>query len=305
MKFRLLGPTEILHHDQWIPPGGLRAKALISGLLLRANRTADARWLMRLMWPTGEPASANANLRQYVAKLRQALRGHSLDDVARLRSAAPGYRLEVARDELDLTLFQDLAMLGRQALAAQDLPAARGHLARAVGLWQGELCESLPTCPELLAEQAYWEELRLLASQSLMTARLGLGEHGEATAELFRLTAEHPLREEFSGMLMLSLYRCHRRSDALEVFARTRSLLVSELGIEPGPYLRDLQQAILSDDPTLVSGVTGWLTSGAGRPMARWPSSPAHPVPAHPVPAHPVPAHPVPAQPVRRQMATA
>lgn len=277
MKFRLLGPTEVLYHDQWIPPGGPHTRALISALLLRANRTADARWLMRVMWPTGEPASANANLRQYIAKIRQVLTWYSLDDVARLRSAAPGYRFEVARDELDLTLFQDLTMLGRQALAARDLPAARAHLARAVGLWQGGLCESLLPGADLLAEQAYWEELRLLASQSLLTARLGLGEHGEATAELRRLTAEHPLREEFSGMLMLSLYQCHRRSDALEVFTRTRSVLVSELGIEPGPYLQGLHQAILSDDPTLVSGVTGWLASQASAPTALWSSSPTHP----------------------------
>lgn len=270
MKFRLLGPTEIRHDDQWIPPGGPRARALISALLLRANRTADAQWLMRVMWPTGEPASADANLRQYVAKIRQVLHSYSLDDVAQLRSATPGYRFEVARDELDLTLFQDLTMLGRQALAAQDLPAARGYLARAVGLWQGELCENLPACGELLAERAYWEELRLLASQSLLTARLGLGEHGEATAELRRLTAEHPLREEFTGMLMLSLYRCHRRSDALEVFTRTRTVLVDELGIEPGPYLQGLHQAILSDDPALASGVAGWLTS-AGAAAARGP----------------------------------
>lgn len=277
MKFRLLGPTEVLYHDQWIPPGGPRTRALTSALLLRANQTADPRWLIRVMWPTGEPASANPNLRQYIAKIRQVLQWYSLDDVARLRSAAPGYRFEVARDELDLTLFHDLTMLGREALAARDLPAARAHLARAVGLWQGGLCESLAPGADLLAEQAYWEELRLLASQSLLTARLGLGEHGEATAELRRLTAEHPLREEFSGMLMLSLYQCHRRSDALEVFTRARSVLVSELGIEPGPYLQGLHQAVLSDDPTLVSGMTGWLTSQASTPTALWSSSPAHP----------------------------
>lgn len=272
MKFRLLGPTEILHRDQWMPPGGPLTRTLMSALLLRPNRTVDARWLLRVLWPDGEPASADANLRQYVAKVRQVLQRYSLDDVAQLRSATPGYRLEVARDELDLTLFQDLTTLGRQALAAQDLPAARSHLARAVGLWQGELCESLPPCAELFAEQGYWEELRLLASQSLVTAQLGLGEYGEATAELRRLTAEHPLREELSGMLMISLYRCHRRCDALEVFGRTRSVLVTELGIEPGPYLQGLHRAILADDPVLADDPA--LTQGPVRETAglSWPT---------------------------------
>lgn len=265
MKFRLLGPTEFLHRGGWVHPGGPRTRTLVSALLLRANRAVDAQWLMRMVWPSGEPASAHANLRQYVAKARQALQQYSLDDVAQLRLAAPGYRLDIARDELDLTLFHDLTTLGRRALAAQDLPAARSYLARAVGLWQGELCESLPPSAELLTERAYWEELQLLASQSLLTARLGLGEYGEVTAELRRLTAQHPLREELSGMLMVALYRCHRRSDALEVFGRTRSVLVTELGIEPGPYLKGLHRAILADDPTLVSGapVSGAPVSGA------------------------------------------
>ena len=223
-------------------------------MLLRANRAVDARWLMRMVWPAGEAASAPANLRQYIAKARQALQQYSLDDVAQLRLAAPGYRLDIARDQLDLTLFQDLATLGRQALAAHDLPAARSHLARAVGLWQGELGESLPPSPELLTERAYWEELRLLASQSLLTARLGHGEYGEAAAELRRLTAEHPLREELSGMLMVALYRCHRRSDALEVFSRS----------PVGPGHRG---SALSQDRTLEA------CTGRSSPMTRrWPA---------------------------------
>jgi DNA-binding SARP family transcriptional activator len=304
MKFRLLGPMEILHHDQWIDLGGQRTRTLVSALLLRANRTVDARWLMDVMWPDDRPASAHANLRQYVAKVRQVLRRHSLDGVARLRSAAPGYRLEIAREELDLTMFHDLATLGRAALAADDLVAARDYLARAVALWHGELCEGAPYCAELEIERAYWEELRLLAIESLISARLGLGEHGEAAAELQRLAAEHPLREELRGMLMLSLYRCHRRGDALDVFCQTRSILVAELGIEPGPYLRRLQQAILVDDPSLVSGAAGWLTGRAwgGRELApaavasraMGPTSPwrADPLPSPLRPhSHQVPAH--------------
>jgi DNA-binding SARP family transcriptional activator len=253
MTFRVLGLLEIRHRGQWLHIGGERTRTLVSVLLLRANQTVDAQWLMRMIWPAGRPASADANLRQYVAKVRQVWRRHALDDVASLRSATPGYRLEVARDKLDLTTFADLTALGRSALAVHDLPAARDYLTRAVSLWRGELCAGLPCCPELQIEQAYWTELRLLATESLLTAQLALGDHGEATAQLQRLTAEHPLREELRGMLMLALYRSQRRGDALEVFGRTRSVLVAELGIEPGPYLQRLQRAILADDPSLVS----------------------------------------------------
>ncbi len=188
-------------------------------------------------------------------------------------------RLEVARAELDLTVFADLTALGRKALAADDLPAARDHLAQAVLLWRGDLCEGLPGYPELQIERVYWEEVRLLATESLLAAKLGLGEHGETPAELRRLIAEHPLREELRGMLMVSLYRCHRRSDALDVFSDTRTLLVTEFGIEPGPYLQRLQRAILLDDRTLVSGLalgSDHTSAAASRPdpAARtWPPS--------------------------------
>ena len=260
MTFRVLGSLEIRHRGQWLHIGGGRTRTLVSLLLLRANETVDAQWLMRMMWPADRPASAEANLRQYVAKVRHVWRRYALDDVASLRSAMRGYRLEVARDELDLTAFADLTALGRSALSARDLPAARDHLTRAVGLWHGELCVDLPCCPELQVEQAYWAELRLLATVSLVTAQLGLGDHGQAAAMLQRLTAEHPLREELRGMLMLSLYRSQRRGDALEVFRRTRSVLVAELGIEPGPYLQELYRAILADDPSLT-GETAFMNT--------------------------------------------
>jgi DNA-binding SARP family transcriptional activator len=254
VRFRLLGPTELLAHDRWFSPGGQRIRTLISVLLLRANQTVDSQWLMGVIWSDGQPASASANLRQYVAKVRETWRQGSLDQVSRILSVPPGYRLEVARDQLDLTVFQDLTTLGRRALAAGDFLTARDQLSQAVRLWRGELCEGLRCYPELQIERVYWEEVRLLAAESLLAARLGLGEHGEATAELQRLIADQPLREELRGMLMISLYRCHRRSDALDVFNDTRSLLVSECGIEPGPYLQRLQRAILMDDPALVSG---------------------------------------------------
>ena len=267
MRFRLLGPLEIRQQEQLINLGGSRARTLISALLLRANQTADPQWLMRVMWPDDQPASASANLRQYVAKIRQMLRGCSLDGVARLYSTAAGYRLEVGREELDLTIFADLIRAGREALAARDASAARASLHHAVTLWRGELCEDLPHYPELEIERAYWTEMWLLATISLQAARLDLGEHREATAELQRLSAEHPLHEELRGLLMLSLYRCHRRSDALNVYRQTRAMLVAELGIEPGPHLQYLHYAILADDMALVTAAVSDL-SQPGRPLA-------------------------------------
>jgi DNA-binding SARP family transcriptional activator len=177
VKFRLLGPLEIRQHGQLINFGGSRTRTLISALLLRANQTVDTQWLMQVMWPIDQPASASANLRQYVAQVRRMLRSHSLDGLARLCSTATGYRLEMEREELDLAIAADLIQAGREALAARDHGTARACLDRAVTLWRGELCEDLPHYPELEIERAYWAEMRLQATISLQAARLDLGQH--------------------------------------------------------------------------------------------------------------------------------
>jgi DNA-binding SARP family transcriptional activator len=263
MMFQMLGPLEIRNGTTPVRLGGPRTRTLCAALLLRANRTVAADWLSDVLWPGDRPPSAEANLRQYVANVRNLLRRPALAEVASLRSVLPGYRLEVARDEVDLYRFFDETVRGKNALAVGDLATARDAFERAVALWQGELCEGLAGNPELEIERVYWRELRLFASESLVTAQLGLGEHHEAVAELQKLTAGNPLREELRGMHMISLYRSQRRGDALEVFGRTRSVLLAELGIEPGPYLQQLQRAILADDPALVSGDTRWLVKPA------------------------------------------
>ena len=263
MKFRMLGPLEIRDGTAAVGLGGQRTRTLCAALLLRANQTAVVDWLARVLWPDERPPSAEANLRQYVAKVRQLLRRPGLASVATLHSTPPGYRLEIDRDEVDLYVFTDQITRGKNALALGDLATARDAFEQAVGLWHGELCEDLVATEELDVERTYWRELRLFASQSLVTVRMGLGEHHEAAVELQKLTAGHPLREELRGMHMLSLYRAQRRGDALEVFGRTRSVLRAELGIEPGPYLQRLQRAILADDPALVSGEAGWLVRPA------------------------------------------
>ncbi len=259
MRFRMLGPLEVRDGKCPVRLGGERTRTLCAALLLRANRTVPADWLAHALWPDDRPASAKANLRQYIAKVRRVLSVPALADVATLRSIPPGYRLEVAREEVDLYVFHDQTVRGKTALALGDLVTARDALERAIGLWQGELCEGLTANPELEIERVYWQELRLFATESLVTAQLGLGEHHAAAVELQKLTAGHPLREELRGMHMLSLYRSQRRGDALEVFGRTRSVLRAELGIEPGPYLQGLQRAILADDPTLIDGAVRWL----------------------------------------------
>jgi hypothetical protein len=95
------------------------------------------------------------------------------------------------------------------------------------------------------------------ALEELVEAKLALGGHAEVVGELGALIAEHPYRERLRSQLMLALYRCDRQAEALQAYQDARRKLVEELGIEPGERLRDLERAILAQDPALA------LTSAA------------------------------------------
>src|SRR4029450_7805694 len=78
-----------------------------------------------------------------------------------------------------------------------------------------------------------------------------LGEHAEVVGQLDALIDEHPYRERLRAQLMLALYRAERQADALQAYQAARRTLVEELGIEPGERLRELESAILAQDPAL------------------------------------------------------
>jgi DNA-binding SARP family transcriptional activator len=163
---------------------------------------------------------------------------------------APGYVLHVRGDELDVAQFERLVAEGRDALEA-DPAAAAESFRRALSLWRGPALADFAFEPFARVEAERLEELRLTAFDHRMEAELALGRHAEAVPELEALLAAHPLRERLAAQLMLALYRCGRQAEATRVFHDTRSRLVEELGIEPGPALRALLQRILEQDPAL------------------------------------------------------
>ena len=138
-----------------------------------------------------------------------------------------------------------------------DSGTARRLLDAAVGLWRGPALADAGYESFAQPEIARLEELRLVALEERIDARLSQGEHALVVAELEQLSAEHPSRERLVGLLMLALYRCGRQSDALEVFMRGRRRLDDELGLEPSPELQRLQEAILRHDPALDASEAG------------------------------------------------
>ncbi|MCX4402686.1 BTAD domain-containing putative transcriptional regulator [Streptomyces sp. NPDC059837] len=259
MQFRLIGPPGV---DDGIrrtmAPKGMTTTLFVA-LLLRANQAVDSASLVTLLWPGTRPPSADANLRQYASRLRTYLQESASQDASRLRSArGGGYLLELDRDELDLTVFDDLTTLGREALESGDVHTAQSHLQAAVDLWKGPMCQGTVLAPELEVDVLYWDELRLSAQLMLLQTRLRLGEYHLAIAEIRPILASNPLCEELWGMLMLAFYRSHRRGEALEVFRTAHRRFVRDLGIEPTPDLKRLHQAILAGDCPLDG--FSWLT---------------------------------------------
>lgn len=249
IAFEILGPLEVRASGVPITIGGPRQRALLALLLCNANRVVSRDRLVEELLGDQPADSAQRMLRVQISRLRKVL---AVDGVERrLVARPPGYMLVVEEGELDLEVFEQLLADGRQALGRGDPERAAVLLRDAESLWRGRPLADLEFEPFARFEAQRLEELRLLAIEARIDAELELGRHATLCPELETLAAEHPLRERLRAQLMLALYRSGRQAEALEAYRTARSVLVSELGLEPGPPLRQLEQAILEHDPTL------------------------------------------------------
>ncbi|MDH6699878.1 BTAD domain-containing putative transcriptional regulator [Streptomyces sp. MAA16] len=248
--FGVLGPVRAWRDGEQLNTGSPQQRALLAALLLREGRTATSAELIDALWGEESPSQALAAVRTYASRLRKALG----PDV--LVSESGGYAVRGLGDgALDLTVAQDLAAGAEKARGAGDLHRARQALGRALALWDGEALAGVPG-PYAEAQRVRLEEWRLQLLETRLDMDLEQGFHAEAVSELTALTAEHPLRERPRELLMLALYRSGRQAEALAVYTDTRRLLAEELGVDPRPGLRELQQRILRADPDLADPPT-------------------------------------------------
>jgi predicted ATPase/DNA-binding SARP family transcriptional activator len=248
-NFRLLGPLEALAGGAPLDLGGPKQRAVLALLLLRANEVVPRERLIDALWGEAPPPAARETLKVYVGRLRKLFAATGTRP--RLVTRGGGYVLEVDPEQLDFYRFERLAQRGSRALAAGDAEAASSLLRDALGVWRGIALADLGDAAFVRAEQDRLEELRLAALVERVDADLGSGRELELVPELERLVLEHPFRERFRAQLMLALYRCGRQAEALESYRLAAKLFVEDLGIEPGPELRERQRAILEHDPAL------------------------------------------------------
>ncbi|WP_079158242.1 BTAD domain-containing putative transcriptional regulator [Streptomyces caniscabiei] len=245
LRFSVLGPVRAWRGAEPLATGSPQQRALLAALLLREGRTATAGELIDALWGDEPPSQALAAVRTYASRLRKVL------TPGVLVSESGGYAVRALPvGALDLAVAQELAADAEKAKNTGDLCHARHLLNEALGLWDGEVLASVPG-PYAETQRARLDEWRLQLVESRLDMDLEQGCHAEAVSELTALTAAHPLRERLRELLMLALYRSGRQAEALAVYADTRRLLADELGVDPRPGLRELQQRILRADPAL------------------------------------------------------
>jgi DNA-binding SARP family transcriptional activator len=255
LELHLLGGLEAIRSEQPVSLGGPKQRALLVALALDRGRVVSVDTLIESLWPRDPAETAAHAVQVYVSQLRKALGPEAI------ATRAPGYLLDLDPDALDVERFLRLTDEGRAALDAGDPTTAAGLLRDALALWRGPALADFRYDSFAQAEIARLEDLRSVAQESRIEADLALGLDSRLVSELESMVEAHPLRERPRALLMLALYRAGRQADALAAYRRTRATFVEELGIEPGPELRELEAAILRQDKTLLPD------SRAVRPM--------------------------------------
>jgi predicted ATPase/DNA-binding SARP family transcriptional activator len=245
--FGILGELEVRQDGDLIEFGSPRQRALLARLLISPREVVTTDRLVEDLWRGDPPKTARHMLHVYVSRLRIALG----DDGAKLERHGAGYRFSIEPDELDASRFEQLATEGKAALARHDADGASVQLQQALSMWRGSALTEFTEEAFAREEAVRLDELRLSALEQQAWADLELGRHRDMVEKLQDLVAQHPLRETFSEQLMVALYRSGRQADALRVYQTARANLAGELGIEPGPALRRIEERILAQDPTL------------------------------------------------------
>jgi DNA-binding SARP family transcriptional activator len=253
MRVNVLGPVEVEVNGAPVSLCGQRQRALLAALALDHGKVVPVERLVDVLWDAHPPATARTKVRAHVSGVRQAIGRVAPGLGWVVQTRPPGYLLGRDEAELDLTRFDGLTSEARRAADRGDARAAAELFGRGLALWRGPALADVSSAV-IRAATVPLEEKRLLAIEAKATADLTLGRCDSVAAELQEQLLAHPFRERLRYLAMLSLYRLGCRADALRLYRDGYRLMSAELGLEPGPQLRQLQQRILADDPALHPG---------------------------------------------------
>ena len=252
MDFRILGSLEALEDGRPLAVEGAKQRALLALLVIHANQPLATERVIDELWGEHPPARAAKAVQIHVSRLRKALDRSAANGGGLLLIREHGYELRVDPEGIDARRFERLVSEGRRELIGSRAERAVVLLEEALSLWHGPPLAEFAYERFAQEEITRLDELRVGALEELIEAKLALGRHAEVLGALEQLIREHPYRERLRAQLMLALYRCERQAEALQAYQDARTTLVEELGIEPGQRLRELERAILAQDPDLA-----------------------------------------------------
>ncbi|MCA1185315.1 MULTISPECIES: AfsR/SARP family transcriptional regulator [unclassified Saccharopolyspora] len=248
LSFHVLGPLTVGSGGRCLDVPGSRQRILLAALLVKFNQVVCVDELVDRIWDSRPPCRPRRALHTCLTRLRHAIAdAPGAPDLIRTSSA--GYTLQASPETLDFARFIELLEQARAAEAAHDRLRESAALGEALALWRGERA-----LPDVASDSLHRDvvpgmhQQRIEALERRGELELELGHHRELIGELRALTSAHPFHERFWQQLLLALYRCGRKVEALLAYAELTSRIRDGLGVEPGPQLRDLHLAILRDD---------------------------------------------------------
>lgn len=255
----MLGPLEVLDASgQPLVVAGAKERAILAALLIHPGEVVSTDRLIDILWPSEAPSNPTNALQARVSALRRSV-GEGV-----IVTQAPGYRLATDPRQVDSGRFE--ALVGRARASGDNAGSALSLYDEALELWRGVPYADFAYQDFARAEISRLEELWITAREERIQLLLDLGRHNEVLGELEGLILEHPLRERIWGQLMVALYRAGRQADALRAYRQAATVLGDELGIEPSLELRQLEEAVLTQDPTLALAETQKTEPGHNLP---------------------------------------
>jgi DNA-binding SARP family transcriptional activator len=261
VRFELLGPVRVWRGDDELEVGSPQQRAVLAFLLLSEGRQVAVADVVEALWGSDAPVAGIGTARTYISRLRRVLaqiHGDGPGFETAIRSGGGGYRLLVEPAAVDVGLFRRGLVAAREARDQGDLADASRHLRAGLSLWKGAALAGVGEVggPFFEGRRAWLEQLRAAAVEEQFVVDIELGRHAEVVAELTAAVAEQPYRERLWELLMWALYRDARQAEALSTYRNVGRLLERDLGLHPGPGLREMHARILASDPLLIDGLS-------------------------------------------------
>jgi DNA-binding SARP family transcriptional activator len=247
ISFKLLGTLEVMKGDSAVTPTAPRMLNTLALLLVRANHVVPVDTIVRELWGESPPRSAATTAQTYIYQLRRWMddEGLAVDGKSPLITRAPGYALEVAPGQIDLTDFEKLLGAGQTLMRDGRAEDAAVKLRGALDLWSGPPLANVQLGQVLEGHSAALEEHRYRALDLRIEADIRLGHYRELIGELRTLVAMQPYHEWYHSVLVSALACVGRRHDALNAYQQARRILCEDLGLSPSPELCRIRDAVL------------------------------------------------------------